>query len=644
MISFILIIFSGLYLISTYNYLLFHFIVEMFTITVSWCTFFIVWNERNLFKNGFFLAIGQSYFFFGVIEMLHMLSYKGMGLFPGFDANLPTQLWIAAGYFSSITFIIASLFLSRSFHSVSGMLIYAMTTILILVSIFCGYFPDCFIEGTGLTRFKKMSEIIICLIFFLSIIRICLNINSFSLFVHKRLILGLIFDIAARMSFIFYISVYGFSNFMGHIFQLISFYFIYQAFVETGVSRPFELLSKQIKQEEKLSDESKQNFENLFEKMSEAIAYHRIITNDQNESIDYVFINVNESFEKYIGLKRSKLLNKKLSEVLPDVHKQSKNWIHIFGKVAQNREAMKIEQFSDKHNRWFDISIFSPKKGHFSTIVSDITAQKQNEIILQEKHFQLEDSVQESIQEIHNKNIELERNKKGLNELAALFSQNLAGPVAEMFKLTTTLNDKYTSSLDENQRILLRHLHQSSYRINVQITSIIQYLQMDQNKLDRTIVDTNKALKNVLGSLKDRIETQNVMIVFQKMPRILCNELIIKTVFINLISNAIKYNDQETKHITIGCLTPHCIAQDHQQSHNKIQSHIFYVQDNGIGIPLKHFETIFRFFYRLHPKETYGDGLGVGLTLVRKMIEQHGGWILVDSEVGHGSTFYFMMN
>ena len=642
MVKISFIIFSGLYLISIYNYLIFHFCIEMFTITVSWCTFFIVWSVRHKFKSGFFLVVGISYLFFGYIELLHMLSYKGMGIFKEFDSNLPTQLWIAAGYFTSISFIVATLFISRPLHITKGFLAFLIVSILILITIFGGFFPDCFIEGSGLTDFKKISEVIICSIFFASIIKIHLNSNFFSSYIKKLLLIGLIFDIAARISFIFYISVYGFSNLMGHFFQLISFYYIYLAFVEKSISSPFELLSNQLKTEIELSEDTKQEFKNLFENMTEAIAYHRIITNDQHEPIDYIFINVNEQYEKYIGLKRSMLINKSFSEVLPEEYKQSKPWIKIFGKVAEDMQNMTIDHYSEKHSCWFEISIFSPEKGYFSTILSNITEQKNNELILQKKYFQLEDSIQNSIKEIHEKNLELERNKEGLNELATLFSQKLARPISEIFKLTNNLNDKLAQTLDKKQLTLLKYINQSSYRLNSQINSILSYLQMDLNEMDRKIVDTNYVLKNLLGSMSDLIESQNAMIVFQKMPIFFCNEFIIRKIFFNLISNAIKYNDNKIKHINIGCLMPDKKVQDNHDTNN-MKPYIFYVKDNGIGIPAKHFENIFRFFYRLHPKDKYGGGLGSGLTLVKKMVELHGGWILVDSEIGHGSTFYFML-
>lgn len=639
MIRIFLIVFLILYIISIYNYLIFHFCMEMFTITVSWCAFQLAWTSRDMFKNGFFLALGQSYLFFGLIEILHTLSYKGMGLFLRYDANLPTQLWIAAGYFSSISFLIASLFVTRTYHAYKGMIIYAIVTTLILVTVFSGFFPDCFLEGAGLTPFKKISEIIICIIYGFSIIRVFIKKTHFSLFVHKMLLTSLIFDIAARISFIFYISVYGFSNMVGHFFQLISFYFIYQAFVETGITRPMDLLSRQLEHEEKLEEESKQEFMNLFENMLEAMAYHKIVTNDQNEPVDYVFLNVNERYEQYIGLDREKLINRGLSAVLPDVYSQSKAWINVFGKVAQDKKPLSLEQFSERHNRWFEISIFSPKKGYFATILSDISTQKQKEFDLQKKHSRLEDSVKESIQEIHNKNIELEQGIHDLNKLSVFFSQKLAEPINEMFYLTTQLNENVPSSLDEKQIIWLKHLYRSSDRIKSQISSIVEYFNMGHLKFDRTTVDTNMALKVVLGFIRENIEYQNVHIEFQKLPKIICNEKIIKKVFINLISNAIKYNDKKVKHIKIGYLAP----DNEKQNQQSKKSPIFYIKDNGIGIPADHCETIFRFFYRLHPKDAYGGGLGAGLTLVRKMIEKYDGWILVDSDIGLGSTFYFML-
>ena len=109
----------------------------------------------------------------------------------------------------------------------------------------------------------------------------------------------------------------------------------------------------------------------------------------------------------------------------------------------------------------------------------------------------------------------------------------------------------------------------------------------------------------------------------------LCNRERIRDVFVNLIGNAIKYNDKASRWIEIGVEAGH-------------PPH-YYVRDNGIGIPEDDQHMIFQIFRRLHEREDYGGGAGIGLAFTRKIIERHGGRIWVRSAPGAGSTFYFTL-
>ncbi len=180
-----------------------------------------------------------------------MLAYKGMGVFQGFDANLPTQLWIAARYMEGLSFLIAPFFFRRRLNQNLVFAIYVAATFFLLNSIFYwNIFPDCFIEGSGLTPFKKISEYIIILIFAVSVVMLLRYRREFEREVLRLLAASIFLAILAELSFTFHISVYGLSNMIGHFFTLISFYLIYRAIVITGLTRPFDLLFKNLSQSE----------------------------------------------------------------------------------------------------------------------------------------------------------------------------------------------------------------------------------------------------------------------------------------------------------------------------------------------------------------------------------------------------------
>ena len=126
----------GLYFTSLYNYLLFHSLAEIFSIIIACSIFIITWNSRRFLDNNCLLFLGSAYLFVGGLDLLHLLAYKGMGVFTGYGANLPTQLWIAARYVESLSLIISMFLFERKLKMEILILGYTLVTALILGSVF----------------------------------------------------------------------------------------------------------------------------------------------------------------------------------------------------------------------------------------------------------------------------------------------------------------------------------------------------------------------------------------------------------------------------------------------------------------------------------------------------------------------------
>ena len=149
----------GLYLGSLHSYLLFHSLVEITTIAIGFTLFILTWNARRLLANNFLSILGIGYAFIALIDLLHTLAYKGMNVFPGFGANLPTQLWIAARYLQAVTLCAAPLFVERRVDNRAIFGGYAAAVSVLVAMVFSGNFPDCYIEGKGLTTFQDQQRI-----------------------------------------------------------------------------------------------------------------------------------------------------------------------------------------------------------------------------------------------------------------------------------------------------------------------------------------------------------------------------------------------------------------------------------------------------------------------------------------------------
>ena len=250
----------GLYLTSLYSYLLFHSLAEIFSIVIAFSIFVLAWNCRNLTDNNYLIFLGIAYLFIGFIDLIHTLSYAGMGVFTGYGANLPTQLWIIARYLQSLSLLVACFILDKKkIKSNLVLLSYTIVLSLLLLSVFYWkIFPVCFIEGPGLTLFKKMSEYIISLILVASIFFLLRKKERFDRQVLQWLVISILLTIASELAFTFYESVYGLSNLVGHIFKTISFYFIYRAIVVTGLIQPQKLLFRNLKESEEKSRQADQ--------------------------------------------------------------------------------------------------------------------------------------------------------------------------------------------------------------------------------------------------------------------------------------------------------------------------------------------------------------------------------------------------
>ena len=239
----------GLFAASLYNYLLFHALVEIFSIVVAFGIFMIVWNSRYLVRNSYLLFIGVAYLFVGSLDLIHTLAYKGMGVFPGDGANLATQLWIAARYVESISLLIGPFLIGRKLKGGFLFFAYTLTMIALLASVFYwNIFPACYIEGQGLTVFKKASEYIISFLLLTSIIALLGKRNHFEKRILQLLVVSIGLTLASEMVFTLYTDVYGLFNLTGHYLKIASFYLIYKAVVEIGLTEPYTVLFRDIKQ------------------------------------------------------------------------------------------------------------------------------------------------------------------------------------------------------------------------------------------------------------------------------------------------------------------------------------------------------------------------------------------------------------
>lgn len=261
----LLLITSALYVVSLHNYLLFHGLIELFSIVVAFGVFILAWNAKHILRENFLLFLGISYLYVGGLDLVHVISYKGMGVVDHASANLGTQLWIGARYSESLALLGAPFFVSRRVYPLFCLTSLGFVCGALLWVIASGHFPVCYVEGQGLTPFKINSEYLIIAIFLAAFLALRHQRPRLEARVYSLLAASILFSIASELTFTIYVGAYGFANMAGHILKFISFFLVYKALIETGLKRPFSLLSNKLRHNERLLRQSEKEFRAMFE-------------------------------------------------------------------------------------------------------------------------------------------------------------------------------------------------------------------------------------------------------------------------------------------------------------------------------------------------------------------------------------------
>ena len=338
----------SLVLVSFSNFLLFHTLTELFAIMVCGVMFAVAWHTHEFSRNYFLMYLGSGYLWVGGMDLLHALLYKGAGIFMISDANPSVQFWIATRYLESFLLISAPLFLTRSFSRKQLFFIFGIIATFSSAAIFYGYFPLMFIEGTGLTPFKVYSEYIIITVLMGAIAHLLYKRELLERSILILMVTSVVLTIASEFSFTLFVSVFGLPNMVGHIFKLLSFWFIFQAIVATNLKKPYRDLidtRKKAEEGEKEAEHQKNIFESIFNGITDAI----VLTDIKRE-----VVAVNPGMKEIFGYELADLAGETTSKLY-----ESEEEYESQGKIRFNlSEKEKLEPYIVKYQRK-DGSIFT---------------------------------------------------------------------------------------------------------------------------------------------------------------------------------------------------------------------------------------------------------------------------------------------
>jgi signal transduction histidine kinase len=230
-----------------------------------------------------------------IIDFLHTLSYKGMGVFPSWSANHVTQFWILGRLLETAGLLLAIFIPGRNYNKLVAILLYSVGIIGIAM-ISTGTFPDCFIEGKGLTPFKIYSEYIIIGTLLLTMLNFSRIKNPEFLPFRKSYKHAFIFAILAELSFTMYSDIYGFTNMLGHIFRFISYYTIFGGIIINIIKNPISTLYHQLEEDNKKFREMNMKQQTLYENIKELedfrVNFLRSISHELKTTLNVIYGNI----------------------------------------------------------------------------------------------------------------------------------------------------------------------------------------------------------------------------------------------------------------------------------------------------------------------------------------------------------------
>ena len=260
--------------------------------------------------------------------------------------------------------------------------------------------------------------------------------------------------------------------------------------------------------------------------------------------------------------------------------------------------------------------------GIYVGTIQDINERKQAELRLAQLNEELERRVAQ-------RTAWLAQSNRDLDEFAYVVSHDLKEPLRGLSNYATFLREGYACLLEGEGLSYLDSMQRLTRRMDALIDGLLAFSRARTAELPTEPVALDAVVDNVLEDLKAVLGERRVRVIRSPLPSVRCNELRVREVFQNLISNAAKYNDSADKCVEIGA--------------SAADPPVFHVRDNGIGIATPHQEQVFRIFKRLHHQSQYGGGTGAGLTISQKIIERHGGRIWLESTPGQGTTFFFTL-
>jgi PAS domain S-box-containing protein len=362
---------------------------------------------------------------------------------------------------------------------------------------------------------------------------------------------------------------------------------------------------------------------------------YRAVVEDQNEFItrfrpDQTHIFVNEAYCRYFGLHSEDMIGKKFYPNIPppDQQKVRKH----FASLTPERPFATIEHRivmpggEIRWQQWNDRAIFDADNNlvEYQSVGRDITPRVQAEAELKKLYSELEQRVMERTSALEAANRELE-------SFSYSVSHDLRAPLRAIDGYSRILLEEHRGQLTTEDRRYLELVRKSAQQMALLIDALLNFSRMGRVDLNRIALSPSMVVHEALEELANEMKEREVEVTIEDLPPCNADPSLLRLVYHNLLSNALKFTRQKE----------HAVIQvGSQREGDRV---VYFVRDNGVGFDMKYADKLFKVFQRLHSSREY-EGTGVGLAIVQRIIQRHGGKIWVESEPGKGTTFFFTLD
>jgi PAS domain S-box-containing protein len=383
-------------------------------------------------------------------------------------------------------------------------------------------------------------------------------------------------------------------------------------------------LEKTIEEREKAEKElgrSELKYKKLYDSMMDGF----VITTIEGKILEF-----NNAFTSMLMYHDDELKSKNINDLTPEKwHDEEKRIFEnqVFGSgYSETYEKEMIKKdgsiFPVELRTYLIVNEKNEKEGMWA-IIKDITERKKIELMTQKLNEELEQRVKERTSQLKILNQELEA-------FSYSVSHDLRTPLRIISGYSKILFEEYANELSDDAKTLLEGITKNTNNMSCLIDDLLEFSKLNRKEVALTEINFEKIFKEVFYEIPNSAIKDKVKINISKLPVVKGDKALLKQVAANFISNAVKFSSKvENPEINVSANIENGMA-------------VFCIKDNGVGFDMNYSGKLFGVFQRLHKQNEY-EGTGVGLAIVKRIINRHGGKVWAESELNNGSSFYFSL-